>query len=99
MKRAQAEARQRSYARRKPLADELARLEREIEALAQEKQALEAWLASPDAYIGDAKDSLSEKLARQGDIHWQLARLEARWLELCEALDAIAADPPSAART
>ncbi len=99
IKRAQAEARQRSYARRKPLADELARLEREMEALTQEKQALDTWLASPQAYVGDAKDSLADKLTRQGDIQWQLARLEARWLEVSEALDAIAADPPSGART
>jgi ATP-binding cassette subfamily F protein 3 len=99
VKRAQAEARQRSYARRKPLAEELERVEREMDALAHEQQSLEAWLASPEAYVGDAKDKLSDKLARRGDLQWQLARLESRWLELSEALDAIASDPASGART
>jgi hypothetical protein len=33
---------------------------------------------------------LKEKVARQGDLTWQLARLEAEWLELSEALEGLA---------
>jgi len=57
-KRAEAESRQRTYAQRKPLATRLAKLEREMEALAAEKTALEAWLASADAYTDANRDDL-----------------------------------------
>ena len=90
-KRAEALARQESYARRKPLADRLARLDREIEALDAERKSLESWLASPEAYAGDQRDVLRERLARQGDLTWQLARLEAEWLEVSEALEKMGA--------
>jgi ATP-binding cassette subfamily F protein 3 len=86
-KRAEAVARQESYARRKPLADRLARLDREIEALDGERKTLEDWLASPAAYADDERDALRERLARQGELMWQLARLEAEWLEVSEALE------------
>ena len=49
-KRAEAEARQREYAQKKPLADKLAKLEREMAALDAERKAVEDWLASPAAY-------------------------------------------------
>jgi ATP-binding cassette subfamily F protein 3 len=86
-RRAEAEQRQRDYTKRKPLADRLDRLERDMAALDTEKTAVEAWLASPEAYVDTAKDALREKLARQADLVWQLARLEAAWLEVSEALD------------
>ena len=88
-KRAEAEQRQRDYTKRKPLADRLATLEREMAALGAEKTAVEAWLASPEAYVDAAKEILREKLARQADLVWQLARLEAGWLEVSEALDGL----------
>ena len=86
-KRAEALARQRSYGQRKPLADRQAQIEREMDTLNAERQALENWLASADAYTDANKDALKAKLARQGDATWQLARLEAEWLEVSEALD------------
>ena len=88
-KRAEAEARQKLYAQRKPLADRLARIEREMDVLGAERRALEDALASPDAYAEAGKEALKEKLARQGDISWQLARLEAEWLEVSAALELI----------
>ena len=91
-KRAEAKARQESYAQRKPLAEKLAKLEVEIDALAAQKQALEAALASPDAYADANRDALRETLARQGDVTWRLARLEAEWLQTSEALEGLAAD-------
>jgi len=86
-KRAEAELRQREYAKRKPLVDGLSKLEREMTALGAEKKAIEDWLASPDAYLESGKDKLRERLARQGDLTWQLARLETQWLEASDALD------------
>jgi len=89
-KRAEAQARQESYARRKPLSDRLARIEQEIAPLDAELKGLEAWLASPDAYTDDQRELLRERLTRQGELTWQLARLEAEWLEVSEALEKLA---------
>ena len=86
-KRAEAQARQESYARRKPLSDRLTRIEQEIAPLDAERKELEAWLASPDAYTDDQRELLRERLSRQGDVTWQLARLETEWLEVSEALE------------
>jgi len=36
------------------------------------------------------KDELKAKVARQGEVTWQLARLETEWLELVEALERVA---------
>ena len=44
------------------------------------------------AYGTDAKEALKEKIARQGELTWQLARHETAWLELAEALDRALAD-------
>ena len=89
-KRAEAQARQESYARRKPLSDRLARIEQAIAPLDAERKGLEAWLASPDAYTDDQRELLRERLTRQGEVTWQLARLEAEWLEVSEALEKLA---------
>jgi hypothetical protein len=37
------------------------------------------------------KDELKSNVARQGEVVWQLARLETEWLELAEALERIVA--------
>jgi ATP-binding cassette subfamily F protein 3 len=86
-KRAEAESRQRTYAQRKPLATKIASVERDLAALVAEKTALETWLAAPDAYAEPNKDELKAKLVRQGDLAWDLARLEAEWLALNDALE------------
>jgi ATP-binding cassette subfamily F protein 3 len=95
VRRAEAQARQRAFERRKPLADRLARIEREIDALSQEKNQLDAWLASTDAYADDARSTLVERLARAGDLAWRLARLEEEWLEVGEAIEKLQAQPIS----
>jgi ATP-binding cassette subfamily F protein 3 len=87
-KREEAQARQRRANVRKPLLSRQAAVEKDLERLAAEKEALDAWLASPDAYQDDAKSRLLTSLERQGELTWTLARLEAEWLELAEALDA-----------
>jgi ATP-binding cassette subfamily F protein 3 len=91
-KRAEAEARQRSYAQRKPLTDKLARVEREMSALHSEHKAVEEWLASPAAYAETERDTLKERIAQQGDLAWRLARLEAEWLEISEALEKLGSE-------
>jgi ATP-binding cassette subfamily F protein 3 len=88
-KRAEAEARQARHARRKPLAEQLAKLDREIATLAREKADADAWLAGADAYADANRDRLKETIARQGDVGNQLARLEAEWLELAEVIERI----------
>jgi ATP-binding cassette, subfamily F, member 3 len=90
-KRAAAQERQRLSELRKPIQQQLNRIEQELDTLATEKRELDAWLAAPDAYLDDSKERLKEVLARHGDLGWQLARVEAKWLELHDALERIGA--------
>ncbi len=92
LKRAEAQARQRLAEARRPLAMRQSAVERELEALTMEKTTLETWLAGAGAYADRAKDELKAKLVRQGEVSWQLARLEAEWLELAEAVQRIGAE-------
>ena len=89
-KRAEAASRQRELCARKPLTERRTRLEREMESLDIERKELDAWLAAPDAYSEENRDVLKEKLARQGELTWQLARLETEWLDVSEALEKLA---------
>jgi ATP-binding cassette subfamily F protein 3 len=89
VKRAEAEQRQKRADARKPLAAKQAKLEGEMRALEAEKAALDAWLATPEAYADGAKEKLKPAIERSGEITWELARREAAWLELAEALDRI----------
>ena len=86
-KRAEADERTRRYSQRKPLLARQATLDREIESLSTEKKTIDAWLATPDAYVEDARETLKTALARQGEVTWQLARLESEWLEIAETLE------------
>ena len=86
-KRAEADARARRSSARKPLLTRQRALEREMDTLNAEKKTIDTWLASSDAYAGNARETLKTTLARQGELTWQLARLEAEWLELAEALE------------
>jgi ATP-binding cassette subfamily F protein 3 len=88
-KRSEALERQRLADLRKPLQHELADVEAELHALEAEKRELETWLASADAYAESNKERLIAVLERQGDLTWQLARVEAQWLELQGKLEQI----------
>jgi ATP-binding cassette subfamily F protein 3 len=90
-KREEAAARQRLADARRPIATRQAAIEREMAGYNREKEQLEAWLAAPDAYADAMKEELKSKVARQGEVNWQLARLETEWLELAEALERIVA--------
>jgi ATP-binding cassette subfamily F protein 3 len=72
---------------RRPLQQRIERIEREIDQLSAEKRSLDDWLATSEAYVDENKARLVSSLARQGDLAWQLARTEAEWLELHEALE------------
>jgi ATP-binding cassette subfamily F protein 3 len=93
-RRAEAEARAELFARRKPLAARLAELEQQMEALRADKDAADRWLASEAAYAEDSRERLKSTVAQQGEAVWTLARLEAEWLEVAEALQALD-DAPS----
>ena len=62
-------------------------------ALDAERKEIEAWLASPEAYDEAGRDTLKSRVARQGDLAWQLARLEADWLDISEALEKSGSEP------
>ncbi|HTL75446.1 MAG TPA: ATP-binding cassette domain-containing protein [Casimicrobiaceae bacterium] len=87
-KREEAQARQQRADARKPLLARQAALEADLERLGAEKETLDTWLSSPEAYAEEAKPRLVASLERQGELVWTLARLEAEWLEVAEALDA-----------
>ena len=91
-KRSEAQARQRRYAQRRPFTEKLAALEREIDTLSAQKRDADAWLASVEAYDEANRDKLKEIVAKQGDVTWRLARLEADWLEVADALQALDAE-------
>jgi ATP-binding cassette subfamily F protein 3 len=91
-KREAAQLRQRRATERKPLADRQAAIERDLDRLTSERTALDAWLATSDAYAEANKDKLVAAIARQGELTWTLARLEADWLDVEEALGQLAAD-------
>jgi ATP-binding cassette subfamily F protein 3 len=88
-RRAEAAERQRLSELRKPLQQRLAAVEAEMQSLQSEKQEVEAWLATEDAYAETSKENLVAALERQGDLTWQLARAEAAWLELQSQLEEI----------
>jgi ATP-binding cassette subfamily F protein 3 len=67
-------------------------VEREMSALHSEHKAVEEWLASPAAYAETERDTLKERIAQQGDLAWRLARLEAEWLEISEALEKLGSE-------
>jgi ATP-binding cassette subfamily F protein 3 len=88
-RRAQAQARQRLAAQRKPLERELRDVEVEMARLAQEKQRLETLLADPDVYASDNRDLLKTSLLEQSRVNNRLQEVEERWLALQAQLEAL----------
>jgi ATP-binding cassette subfamily F protein 3 len=86
-RRAEAQARQRLADARKPFLARQAAIEKEMRAFTAEKEALEAWLGGEAAYADEHRDTLKAKVTRQGEVTWQLARLETEWLELAETME------------
>ena len=86
-KREEALARQQRADARKPYAKRQAEIEAELATLAAEKQTLDAWLATAEAYAEAEKPRLVASLERAGTLTWTLARLESEWLEIAETLE------------
>jgi ATP-binding cassette subfamily F protein 3 len=82
-------ARQERLARRRPVAREAERLEREVAALDAEKRALEARLADPAFYATDDFATVQSATRRCAQVAGLLEVAEARWLELQAELEAI----------
>jgi len=92
-KREEALARQQRADVRKPYATRQAAIEAELAGLAAEKEALDAWLATSEAYAEGEKARLVDALERNGMLTWSLARLESEWLEIAETLEKLDAAP------
>jgi len=88
-KREEALARQRRSDARRPHVARQSAIEAELAVLEAEKRDLDAWLASQDAYLPEAKERLKASVERQGELTWRLARLESEWLELAEKLETL----------
>ncbi|MFC3533570.1 ATP-binding cassette domain-containing protein [Vogesella facilis] len=88
-KRQEAEARQKLAAAKKPLLSKLSKLEKQLDALTQEKAALEAFLSSEDAYNDANRQQLSSSVKRQGEVSSLLETVEMDWLALQEEIDSL----------
>jgi ATP-binding cassette subfamily F protein 3 len=90
-RRAEAEARQKLSALRKPIEKRLKEVETALAAAESELRTLESRLAAPDIYEPGRKAELQECLMRQSALRAQADGLEQEWLELQEKLEAVAA--------
>ncbi|MEO8135058.1 MAG: ATP-binding cassette domain-containing protein [Betaproteobacteria bacterium] len=86
-KRAEAEVRQKLAEARRPLEKKIAAIERELAPLVREKDELDVWLASVDAYAEPNRTLLQERVRRQGEIAARIAVLEEDWLWTNAELD------------
>ncbi len=87
LKRAEAEARQKTYAARKPFEQKLAKLEKEIDKLNLEKSELDAWLVSEAAFADENRELLQEKIKRQGELKVAVENVEWQWFEVQRKLE------------
>ena len=81
--------RQRIANLKKPLQKELASVEKKLNPLSTELKALDAKLADTTFYTDGDQDEVAAALKRHGELAAQVEELEARWLELSEAIEAI----------
>jgi ATP-binding cassette, subfamily F, member 3 len=86
-KRDEAEARNRRYAQRRPLAQRLAQLERRMAELELKRKPLALWLVDPKNY-GD-KERLQTTLMREAALGAELGRAEEEWLALQAELETL----------
>jgi ATP-binding cassette subfamily F protein 3 len=91
-KRAEAEARNRIYALRKPLETRLKSMEKELAKLTEQKRRLEMVLAAPDLYDESQRDLLKKHLQEQSRIGVALAKTEEGWLMASTELEALLAN-------
>jgi len=84
-KRDQAEARNQRYARKRPLAQRMAKIERRMAELERERKPLGLWLADPESYAD--KEKLQPALLREAALRLELERAEEEWLALQAELE------------
>ncbi len=94
-KREEAEARNQRYRKLKPLQDNLKKVEQKLEAIIQEKQAVETQLADSELYQDDRKPELKEALDQQKDLAWKEGKLMKEWDLLSEQIEGIQNTPAS----
>ncbi len=88
-RRAEAEARQKLSAVRKPIEKRIAQLEQRLDSLNIRKSSIDARLASDDIYADANKEELKLLLLEQADVAAELETVESEWLEQHDALEAL----------
>ena len=86
------EQRQRAAERRRqlqPLRNQVGKLEKRMEQLTAENQALQGQLAESSLYEAHNKDRLNQLLEQQACVARELEDVEAKWLAASEELEAI----------
>lgn len=87
-RRLEAQERARIAALKKPLKKRLEAVEKEMDELNAQKEALGKSLSDPAFYNGNA-DEVASTLKTHGAVSQKLEALEAEWLELSEKIDAV----------
>ena len=90
-KKLDADVRQKRATVRKPLEQKLAELESKMKAATTERDNIQGWLASEEAYLEANKPRLQEMLKRQGEVATELADIEWKWFEVQNKLEELAA--------
>jgi ATP-binding cassette subfamily F protein 3 len=89
-RRRQAEERQRRSSARRPLQKQARDLETEMSRVGTELKALDRQLASAEFYNCDDRNAVAAALKTRGELAARLEAIEAQWLQLQIALEAIA---------
>jgi ATP-binding cassette subfamily F protein 3 len=87
-KRTQAESRQKLAEAKKPFEKKILAIEKELAQLLPEKESLDTWLASGEAYSELMRGELAERSKRHGEVAARIARLEEDWLWNSAAMEA-----------
>jgi ATP-binding cassette, subfamily F, member 3 len=87
-KRVEAAARRKVADARKPFEKRIAAIEKELEPLQKEQAAIDAWLASDEAFAEANRELLAEKSRRHGEVAARLAKLEEDWLWVSAEMEA-----------
>jgi ATP-binding cassette subfamily F protein 3 len=87
-KRSEAQSRQRLADAKKPFERKIQAIERELAKLQPEKETLDAWLGSTEAYAEAMRGELAERSRRHGELAARIAELEEDWLWNSAAMEA-----------
>ena len=88
-RRQEAELRQQRAVKRKPLEQKLAKVEKEMETVAQRMSDLDFLIADADLYSDERRDERLRVLSEHGELTRRHGELEEAWLSLQEALEVI----------